>query len=216
MLKGKRLSILGDSVSTYYGVSNDIKANAEIGGNPSYYFKRHFPVESAYWHIVLDKYGMTLCVNNSFSGGNLSGRDNPCSGVNRVSSLSRDTGEAPDLIIVFMGLNDLGRNVDINVFRSDYLLTLERIKEKYKGAKVCCVNMPIRPEFMVEGTRLINSVIDETVCKMGEGFFVARLSDHVFKDYNDFYMNTLDGLHPDPDGMRIIANAVIWAIERYL
>ena len=43
-----------------------------------------------------------------------------------------------------------------------------------------------------------------------------HLVDSVFKDYDDFYMNTVDGLHPDPDGMRIIANAVIGAIERYL
>ena len=28
-----------------------------------------------------------------------------------------------------------------------------------------------------------------------------------------YYMNTLDGLHPDEDGMRIIAEVVIEAIE---
>ena len=34
MLKGKKLSILGDSISTYKDVSNDINANESLYPNP--------------------------------------------------------------------------------------------------------------------------------------------------------------------------------------
>ena len=37
MLRGKKLSILGDSISTYKGVSNDKNANSTIGGNAYFY-----------------------------------------------------------------------------------------------------------------------------------------------------------------------------------
>ncbi len=213
MLKGKRLSVLGDSVSTYNGVSNDAQANNTILSNPSYYCKRHFPVESAYWHIVLDKYGMSLCVNNSWSGGNLSGRDNICSGVNRALQLARDSGEAPDFIIVFMGLNDLGRGIDKTVFALDYELTLLRIREKYPEACVCCVNMPDRYGQFAERTKEINNAIENAVSKMGEGFFIARLYDYKFKDFDDYYYMTFDGLHPNFKGMEIIADVICRAID---
>jgi len=216
MLKGKYLSILGDSVSTYNGVSNDGSANAALYANRVYYFSRHFPVESTYWHIILREYGMRLCVNNSFSGGELSGKDNPFSGVSRSRHLSRDSGESPDVIIVFMGLNDLGRGVDAEIFRSDYEATLSTIARDHPLARVFCVNMPNRPNFLTERTKIINSVIEGAVEAAGDNFFLVRLYDHVFKDYDEFYMNTVDGLHPDPDGMKIIAEAIRTAIDKSL
>ena len=109
MINGKKLSILGDSVSTYYGYSNNKEANSSTAYNPCFYTKRLFPWEQTYWGILLKELSLTLCVNNSWSGGNLSGRDNLNSGVSRASNLSADNGEKPDIIIVFMGLNDLGR-----------------------------------------------------------------------------------------------------------
>ena len=213
MLKGKLLSVLGDSVSTYYGVSNDADANKTTISNPSYYYKRHFPVESAYWHIILDRYGMSLCVNNSWSGGNLSGRDNSCSGVSRATELHRDSGETPDLIIVFMGLNDLGRGIDTSVFAADYELTLLRIKEKYPNARVCCVNMPDRYGAFPERTAEFNSAIEEAASRMGDGFFVAHLYDYKFSDFDDYYYMTFDGLHPNFKGMEIIADVICKAMD---
>lgn len=91
MLKGKKLSILGDSISTYQGVSNDERTNSTIAANP-YFYRDPFPLDKTYWKIIMDNLNMTLCVNNSWSGGNLSGIDDPTSGVNRAAELSRDNG----------------------------------------------------------------------------------------------------------------------------
>ena len=207
MQKGKKLSILGDSVSTYYGYSNNKEANASTAYNPCFYTKRLFPWEETYWGILLKELSLTLCVNNSWSGGNLSGRDNPSSGVSRASELSTDSGEKPDIIIVFMGLNDLGRNVDDEVFYADYLYTLLTIKEKYPHAEVFCVNMPDRDAGFRIRTLLFNRRIEEAVHIAGESFFLVDLYNS--KLNNDvFYMNTLDGLHPDQDGMRMIAEVI--------
>lgn len=214
MLKGKKLSVLGDSISTYRGVSNDASANKTLFYNPWFHwYSGQFSVDKTYWKRVMDKFGLELCINNSWSGGNLSGMDNPDSGVNRAKNLARDDGAIPDIVIVFMGINDLGRKVEPSVFENDYKRTLETIKEQYNSPIVCCVNLPDRDPVMKERTQIFNEIIANSAEKQGERFFVANLFDSRLN--NDFYYdNTVDGIHPDEDGMKIIAEVIIDAIRK--
>lgn len=210
----KLISILGDSISTYQGISNDASVNSTLFVNPCYY-KEPFPIEKTYWMRIINNLGLTLCVNNSWSGGNLSGKSDESAGVNRANYLSRDSGDKPDFVIVFMGMNDLGRGVDVNVFAEDYTRTLIIIKEAFPSAKVCCVNMPDRDIFLKKRTELYNEAIENAVKAAGDNFFIADLYNSRLN--NDFYyMNTLDGLHPDEDGMRIIAEIVEEAIIKHI
>ena len=211
MLKGKKLSILGDSISTYKDVSNDINANESLYPNP-YFYRLPFPLEKTYWMLLIEKLGLSLCVNNSWSGGNLSGKDNSSSGLNRANFLSHNDKTVPDIIIIFMGTNDLGRKVAPQIFEEDYKSTLKTVKNKYPNAKVCCVNIPDRDIVMKPQAEFFNKIISDAVDEAGENFFLADLFRS--KLNNDFYyMNTVDGLHPDEDGMRIIAEILEEAIK---
>lgn len=211
MLKGKKLSILGDSISTYKDVSNDINANESLYPNP-YFYRLPFPLEKTYWMLLIEKLGLSLCVNNSWSGGNLSGKDNSSSGLNRANFLSHNDKTVPDIIIIFMGTNDLGRKVAPQIFEEDYKSTLKTVKNKYPNAKVCCVNIPDRDIVMKPQAEIFNKIISDAVGEAGENFFLADLFRS--KLNNDFYyMNTVDGLHPDEDGMRIIAEILEEAIK---
>ena len=211
MLKGKKLSILGDSISTYKDVSNDINANESLYPNP-YFYRLPFPLEKTYWMLLIEKLGLSLCVNNSWSGGNLSGKDNSSSGLNRANFLSHNDKTVPDIIIIFMGTNDLGRKVAPQIFEEDYKSTLKTVKNKYPNAKVCCVNIPDRDIVMKPQAEIFNKIISDAVDEAGENFFLADLFRS--KLNNDFYyMNTVDGLHPDEDGMRIIAEILEKAIK---
>ena len=213
MLNGKLLSILGDSISTYKGISNDETAAARLYDHP-YHYRPPFPLRDTYWMRVMERFGMRLCVNNSWSGGNLSGAEDDASGVNRAAYLSRDTGESPDVILVFMGINDLGRGFPCNVFARDYERTLSKIKADHPNALVCCINLPDRTPVLKERTQKFNAAIASAAENAGANFFVADLFRS--KLANDiYYMNTMDGLHPDPDGMEIIAEVVIRAFLQY-
>ena len=206
MLRGKKLSILGDSISTYKGVSNDDSANATIGGN-AYFYRPIFELSDTYWARLMERTGMTLCVNNSWSGGNLSGRSDATSGVSRARNLSHSNGDKPDVIIVFMGINDVGRGIDAEVFREDYIETLRIIKADYPEANVFCVNLPDRDIFLKKQTEVYNNNIEEAVSLSGDNFHVVDLFGSVLN--NDYYYNnTLDGLHPDRDGMSIISEII--------
>ncbi len=212
MLKNKRLSILGDSISTYIGVSNNSNINTTIGNNPVFY-RPPFPREKTYFELVLNAFGLTLCVNNSWSGGNLSGRGDPTSGVSRAKELADARGNKPDLIILFMGINDLGRGISPEVFAEDYRLTLNTLRELYPEARVCCVNIPDREPYFKKRAEAFNKAIEEAAALQGEGYFIADLFGSRLN--NDFYYNnTLDGLYPDEDGMRFIAEVVIEAIKK--
>lgn len=213
-MSGKTLSILGDSISTYKGYSNNDSANKMLFYNP-YFYREPFPVEGTYWKMILDTLGMELCVNNSWSGGNLSGRDNENSGVNRATNLSRDDGTEPDFIILFMGMNDLGRSINPEIFAIDYEESLRRMREKYPNADICCMNMPNRDIRMKKETEVFNSIIENAVKNAGEKVFMADFF-HSPLENDYYYNNTIDGLHPDPDGMRIIADVFLEAMKKNL
>ena len=211
-MTAKYLSILGDSISTYQGVSNDACANRTIGENP-FFYREPFPVEKTYWHRVCAALGLSLCVNNSWSGGNLTGRDDPFSGVCRAHHLTREDGTRPDLILVFMGINDLGRNVPAERFAADYEKTLAIIASAHPTASVCCVNLPDRDPVLKPRAIAFNRSIETAAKAAGDRFCVADLFSSPLN--NDFYYNnTLDGLHPDEDGMRYIAEVILQALPR--
>ncbi len=210
MFNGKFLSILGDSISTYTGVSDNPNINSTLFCNHNFY-KKPFPLEKTYWMRLIKDLGFTLCVNNSFSGGTLSDKYNPDSGMNRANHLSKDDGTTPDFIIIFMGINDFGMNVDVSVFRDDYEKTLATVKNNYPNARVCCVNLPDRDARFTRQTKIYNDAIEEAVSLFGDGFFVADLFSSKLKG-DFYYLNTLDGLHPNENGMKIIAEVIRDAI----
>lgn len=211
MLKNKKLSILGDSISTYQGVSNNAEANTTIAVNP-YFYRSPFPEEKTYWSLVCKEFGLELCVNNSWSGGNLSGKEDLTAGVNRAEFLDHTDGSTPDLVILFMGMNDLGRGFPADVFGKDYKATIATIRKEYPNAKICCVNMPNRASYVSARTVEFNNAILNATESFGSHCFIADLFNSKLNN-DGYYMNTLDGLHPDEDGMRIIAEVVIKAIK---
>lgn len=114
--EGKKVSILGDSISTLKGVSNNTSYNSTIGSNAYYYSSGQ---ASKWWQQVIDVLGMELCVNNSWSGSMIlqnnkgTSENNSAGYVTRCVNLHNDTGEEdvlPDVIWVFLGTNDFTHN----------------------------------------------------------------------------------------------------------
>ena len=110
--KGKKLSILGDSISTFEGYSNNTSYNSTIGSNAVYYFKSSgglngqglYDHRDTYWYRLIEDLEMELCVNNSWSGSKVLDTNHMPS---RAEQLHNNNGENPDVIIFYMGINDL-------------------------------------------------------------------------------------------------------------
>lgn len=116
--KGKRLSILGDSISTF-GTPDQSNATGtwNYPGNRCRYPQSNLftEVDYMYWKILIDKTGMELGINESWAGSrvaNTQTSDSGDLGPNRcISSKTRiqHLGEngTPDVIVVYGGTNDI-------------------------------------------------------------------------------------------------------------
>ncbi len=76
--KGKQLSVMGDSISTFKGISNSASYNKTLTPNHTYYHSESsIPKwQYTYWGRVIGYLDMKLCVNNSWSGGDVYGSSN--------------------------------------------------------------------------------------------------------------------------------------------
>lgn len=130
ILKNANVSILGDSISTYEGISNNGALNSTISINAVYYPTRHaaddqFAASETYWSRIIAKYDMNLLVNNSASGSLVveDVDDTRPSGIKRCTELHDNRGEnagtEPDIIAVYMGTNDLNKGKPLAELNDD-------------------------------------------------------------------------------------------------
>ena len=135
LLDGKYVSILGDSISTFNGYSNNATVNSTISGNGHRYdagtadtkpgsFCLLESVNDTWWMHFANRSGMKLLVNNSWAGSQVfggktsDGRVIPAAYLDRCVNLHDNTldnnpGNAPinpDVIFVYLGINDYNFN----------------------------------------------------------------------------------------------------------
>lgn len=204
-LAGKKFSILGDSVSTYEGWSNNTQVNSTMGSNAvEYTGKNHgiTSVDQTWWKQVAERTGMEILVNNSYSG------DRACvHGIERSLQLHNNEGETPDVIAVFMGINDVRRGCSTALFSSNYGQMIKNITQKYPDAEVYLLNMV----YYLYQSEAICSVI-ESMAKTYGCTYVDVRNKAGFNSYNvTNYMasDETEKLHPNSAGMELIADYVI-------
>ena len=104
------LSILGDSISTYTGVSNDATVNSTLKGGAIYYNAGTLGVYQGdtWWQQTVDQMDLKLLVNNSWSGSCVFKERSGTVGayLDRCVQLHNGEGEEPDIIAVYLGTND--------------------------------------------------------------------------------------------------------------
>lgn len=100
-----KISILGDSISTYMGYNP--YGYAVYYKDDCLYDNDITSVNDTWWKKVIDVLGGELCVNNSYSGSCVSGVfESSASSRARCSNLHGESN--PDIIIIYIGTNDRG------------------------------------------------------------------------------------------------------------
>jgi len=128
-LNKKTLSILGDSISTYPGYSNDgTNTNNTIGNNVIYYTGSNYgftSVDQTWWRQLANNTDLNVLVNNSYSGSRVLNNE---AGINsagylRANQLHDNTGNnsgtKPDIIAVFIGINDFNYNLPLGIYNEE-------------------------------------------------------------------------------------------------
>lgn len=212
-----KVSILGDSISTYIGFNP--RGYAVYYKEDKVYDNEINSVDDTWWKQVIDGLGGELCVNNSYSGSLVTGAFAPsaCS-EERCSNLHDET--PPDIILIYMGTNDRGFEMNLGEncpddtlgFYGAYRTMLKRIKNNYPTAKIVCGTLLMGrlqagrnlayDRFMKEDTRY-NGVI--RLAAKEEGCLLADIA------LADERYETLDYCHPTKNGHKEIAK--LWLAE---
>lgn len=229
-LEGKKLSILGDSISTYQGY-------IPSGYSPYYPNSDVNDVTKTWWSKLISLSDMTLLKNASWSGSGVTGDISTTNGRvgcsdARINEL-KDGTTTPDIIICYITTNDWANDNAIGTFDSKdeidltprtisniseaYALMLYKLRTTYPNAFVYCVTS-------LEGRTTSNDTVypilngnSETIHEVNHAIteiahiFGARVID--LQTCGIHYWNignySVDGkLHPNNAGMTIIAETI--------
>lgn len=239
--KDKYLSILGDSISTFQGVSND--ASLGLDKNAVFYTGTNGGVSSVndtYWMKAITALGMKLCVNNSWSGGYLTkhkpnvGSANDADGtisnaMVRSTKLHSKT-TTPDVIIIMIGINDFLAKIGVGTFndsstsfptnnsattiREAWANLLSNVCTTYPAAEVYLATYPqARADVGTDaGVRLED--YRDIVREIAElfGVKVIEFAKCGIRTQNaSLYLP--DDLHPNADGHSLMANEIIRTLD---
>lgn len=225
--RGKKFSIMGDSISTlngynpsgykvfYYG-DNCIRANIE-------------DYKGTWWGEVLEFFDAKLLVNNSWSGSRVTKLPDeaalfPSGCSDERTSFLHINKEKPDVIIIYIGTNDwafgakpvedpgITAGIDNEVFEIAYETMLRKIKNNYLESEIWCCTLS--RTFISSNPRWVfpdkyagnyieqyNDIIRRTVIRQN-----CMLIDLYKKEPYD----SIDGTHPNRRGMKTIAAGVCY------
>ena len=210
-MKKKKISILGDSISTFAGytpkdaVFYDSYVQWESGVKS---------VEDTWWMQVIRAMDGELGVNHSLAGSMVSGNlTTSAMSEGRIEKLG-DNG-IPDCILVSAGCNDWGFCVLPEEFAEAYQLMLHRLKKKYPHTDIWCATLPEgqQPEgevfFNIDST--ISKKVYSNIIREAAGKAEVHIAD--LAEYPKEY-ETVDGIHPDKAGMRTLADMWIGELKK--
>lgn len=237
ILNGKVCSILGDSISTFRGyIPTDHVFNGEVYANPTAYPARDVTTwTDTWWGQIISKLGMTLGVNDSWSGsrvhnsydsdipeGNVG--PNVCmAGLQRIQKLG--TNGTPDIIFVYGGTNDakfvntgtfdstqIYSEVDLTTtkwsdFAASYVAMIMRLQHFYPDA----ILVALKPMF-VSGwyNHAKLSAYCDVIEKICDYFGVICIDLRKSGiNYSNITSRLPDGLHPGKAQMINIANYIM-------
>jgi len=213
ILKDKKVSILGDSISTFEGYSNnDIDTNDTIGDNKIYYNGNNYitDVNDTWWMKTANKIGFEILVNNSWSGDRVTKR-----GQTRNVELHDNTGDNagtnPNIIIVYLGINDFRHNVTINIFKESYNQMIKNMINRYPEADIFLFNYVPNDsntrtlEELEEYNEVVKNTAEKYNCTLVDLYNESGINETTMYSF----MGDLTALHPNIEGMQAISDVLI-------
>ena len=261
ILSGKYVSVLGDSISTFKGYSNDASVNTTIGKNAPRYDvgpadtkpKSYCLLESVndtWWMNFANRGGMSLLVNNSWAGSQVfggeasGGRVIPAAYLERCVNLHDNTLENnsknkainPDVIFVYLGINDYNFNrskvgsgevdyaalldsdgvyVTPQNFGEAYGIMLHKMQTAYPDAQIFV--MTLLPENMYSVDRSAWEQHNFYIRAAAEyyGIPVVDLAANCAITWENYSKYMIDKIHPTTEGMKLISNCIESELQSY-
>ena len=214
-LEGLKVSFLGDSITTFYKEGSPM--NSYYGGTGQFYYPLYSStvktVDLTWWAQLLNNAKMELGINNSWSGSCAvgSGESAGCSD-NRLNTLTENG--ANDIVIVYLGTNDLVNGYSVEQFRE----AIEKIISKVRtqgSAEVFLTTLgytdytgySYTEEKRIEYNEELRKIATEKSCG------IIPLDDYIIDDNYMIYLG--DKLHYNLKGATLLSKISQKAISEY-
>lgn len=209
-LTGKRLSVLGDSLSAYYHYIPQY--------NRSFYGEEDFNVKSMWWSVLSEKTGMIPCIINASGGSGVTLLDenedpeHPLQG-NSIRCEALSTGQAdPDVILVMLGANDYMRGVETEKIKEEYVQMVSRMKEAYPEAEIYLCTYFQFQIFSEEQMEELNSMIVRVAENTGAGLIDMKDCEINAGEPEQYFENPItaemDGVHLNENGQIVLGRFI--------
>ena len=237
-LSGLKLSILGDSISTFDGyIPTDYNIFYPGSGDIS-------TVEKTWWWQMMNTTGMELNANASSSNTTITGDSLDttgsapgCSTKRMIDLTPGDDGPAPDILIVFMGTNDFLRSVELGTFTEPsqqdegivtnfcdaYELMIQKLNALYPNAEIyfCTLletnagDVDEYPQSYPATNKNGNTIGDfnAEIATIASAYSYPVIDVHNCGiTYEKLDQYTSDGVHPNTEGAKLIAEYITNAL----
>lgn len=192
---GRKISIIGDSISTFDQTGYKIDGYAMYYPNSTIAY-----IDQTWWYKAMMMSGASIEVNASYSNSRVTSYTDLPDFYERCSLLGN-----PETIFVELGTNDSTNNVDLGnydfttayqslsetTFRTAYIKGIKALQATYPNAEICAVILKMDNGYA-------SSI--KTICK--------RLNVRYF-ECNDYASSDQNQRHPNVLGMRQIASAAL-------
>lgn len=200
------ISFYGDSMTAF-------KDNIPEEFKYFYPFNDVESVEDMWYYQVIKETNSKLLVNNSYGGTAVYGGTNQGIDEKRIALLGSD-GIDPDIIIIYLGLNDVVNQRTISMFRDAYTQMIESIQKIYPDSKLflCTLGYETKTNESSLGLRdafsdIIETIANEKDCE------IIRFKDTLTVD--NYKGNLVDVIHVNSKGMKMLSSEAIRVLKNY-
>lgn len=193
-LNGKRLSVLGDSLSSAVDYSPD--------GSYGVYPLADAGVTDLWWYQIARDFQMEICYINAYGGSGVTdrlGRVETAAGPGRRGRMLSANGMDPEVIVVWIGANDVLQGEPAETVETAYRMMLDDIKECYPNAALYLTTYyTLQSEPLKQLNQMIRGLGEE---------YGARILDLENCGIDDSGC-LADGSHPNKKGCGIITKCM--------
>lgn len=214
-LENKVISILGDSISTFYKEGSEV--NSYYGGENQFYYPIYSStiktVDKTWWYQLVKNTKMTLGINNSWSGSCAVGTGASAGNSdNRINTID-DNGN-PDIVIIYLGTNDCAGGYAIESYKEAIEVMITKVR-KLTNAQIFLTTLGYSNytgnKYKEENRLIYNETIRSTAEKFDCG--IVPLDEYIVDDNYMYYLQ--DFLHYNAEGAKLLSKIYEKAIKEY-
>lgn len=127
-------------------------------------------------------------------------------GVSRIDWVLR---QPVDIFILELGANDGLRGLPLDQTQKNLQSIIDKVKAKYPNAKIVIAGMMVPPNLGKEYTTKFQKIFPE-LARKNNATLIPFLLQNVAGDEK---LNLADGIHPNPEGHKIVADNVYKVIN---